>query len=187
MQVRPARMADAESATGVVRRSIEQLCGPDHKGDPVTFSMWLANKTADDMRRWIDAHTVIVAIEGERITGVAAVRADGEVFLNYVAPEARFLGTSKALMNSIEAWASGRGLQWLTLDSTATALRFYRSTGWTMTGRPQRGFGVTTRHPMRKAVSASPAGTPDAWPSTGKRSGAPVWADGRMSPGIALP
>jgi GNAT superfamily N-acetyltransferase len=162
MQVGPARMTDADSAAGVVRRSIEQLCGADHKGDPATLSIWLGNKTAENMRRWIAAHTVVVAVEGGRITGVAAVRADGEIFLNYVAPEARFRGASKALMKRIEAWASGRGLQWLTLDSTATALRFYRSTGWTMTGPPQPGFGVTTRHPMRKPVTASPAATPPA-------------------------
>ena len=112
------------------------------------------------MRRWIADHTVVVAVEGGRIAGVAAARADGEVFLNYVAPEARFQGAGKALMNSIEAWASGRGLQWLTLDSTATALRFYRSAGWVMAGPPQPGFGVTTRQPMRKAVTASPAATP---------------------------
>lgn len=158
MQVRPALIVDAESAAGVVRRSIERLCGADHKGDPATLAMCLGNKTADDMRRWIAAHAVVVAVEGERIAGVAAVGADGEVFLNYVAPEARFRGISKALMNSIEARASDRGLQWLTLDSTATALRFYRSTGWTMAGPPQPGFGVTTRHPMRKAVTASAAG-----------------------------
>lgn len=160
MQVRPARMADAESAVAVVRRSIEQLCEPDHKGDPATLSMWLANKTAADMRRWIADHTVVVAVDGEQIAGVAAVRADGEVLLNYVAPEARFQGISKSLMNGIEAWASGRGLQCLRLDSTVTALRFYRSTGWVTAGPPQPGFGVTTRHPMRKPVRAgTPPGT----------------------------
>jgi GNAT superfamily N-acetyltransferase len=86
------------------------------------------------------------------MAGVAAVRADREVLLNYVVPEARFQGASKRLMQAIEIWASNRGLKWLTLDSTATALRFYHSTGWTMTGPPQPGFGVTTRNPMRKPV-----------------------------------
>jgi GNAT superfamily N-acetyltransferase len=157
MQVRPARIADADRAIDVVRRSIRELCEPDHQGDPATLSMWLANKTADNMRRWIAADTVLVAIEGGRIAGVAAVRADGRVLLNYVAPEARFQGASKCLMQGIEAWASGRGLEWLTLDSTVTALPFYLSTGWTMTGPSQPGFGLTTRNPMRKAVTILPA------------------------------
>jgi GNAT superfamily N-acetyltransferase len=156
MQVRPAQIADADSAVAVMRRSIQQLCELDHKGDPATLSLWLGNKTADNMRQWIAAHTVLVAVEGERIAGVAAVRADGHVLLNYVAPEARFQGASRRLMQAIEVWASSRGLEWLTLDSTATALRFYHATGWTMAEPPQPGFGVTTRNPMRKAVTAPP-------------------------------
>jgi GNAT superfamily N-acetyltransferase len=118
--------------------------------------MWLSNKTAENMRRWIAAHAVFVAIEGQRIAGVAAVQADGGVLLNYVAPEARFKGASKSLMHDIEVWASHRGLQWLTLESTATALRFYLSNGWTLTGPSQPGFGVTMRNPMRKAVMVVP-------------------------------
>ena len=152
MQVRPAQIPDAERAIDVIRRSIEQLCALDHQNDPATLSMWLANKTADNMRRWIGDHTVLVAVEGERIAGVASVRADGHVLLNYVAPEARFKGASKQLLRSIEAWGVSRGLEWLTLDSSATALRFYRSAGWAVAGPPQPGFGVTLQHPMRKAV-----------------------------------
>jgi GNAT superfamily N-acetyltransferase len=156
MQVRPAQIADAERAIGVIRQSIQELCELDHKRDRATLSMWLGNKTLDNMRQWIAAHTVLVAVEGERMAGVAAVRANGQVFLNYVAPEARFQGASKCLMQGIEVWASSRGLEWLTLESSTTALRFYHSTGWTVTGPPQPGFGVTTRTPMRKPVTVSP-------------------------------
>lgn len=153
MHVRPAQLTDADSAIDVVRRSILGLCEIDHKGDSATLSGWLSNKTEDNMRRWIKAHTVLVAIGGDgRIAGVAAVRTDGVVFLNYVAPEARFKGASKSLMQAIEFWASSRGLEWLVLESTATALRFYQSNGWTKTGPPEPGFGVTTKNPMRKAV-----------------------------------
>ncbi len=156
MQVRPAQLADADRAIGVVRRSIQELCVLDHKNDPTTLSLWLNNKTADNMRRWIATHAVLVAVDGERMAGVAAVRADGEVFLNYVAPEARFQGASKRLMQAIEIWASSRGLVWLTLESSATAIRFYLATGWTIVGPPQPGFGVTMRNPMRKQVTAQP-------------------------------
>jgi GNAT superfamily N-acetyltransferase len=153
MRVRPAQIADADDAIDVVRRSIQRLCELDHKGDPATLSMWLSNKTAENMRRWIDTHAVFVAIDDERIIGVAAVRADGVVLLNYVAPEARFKGASRSLIDQIETWASSRGMECLVLESTATALRFYESNGWTRTGPPQPGFGVTTRNPMRKAMA----------------------------------
>lgn len=74
MQIRPAQIADADRAIGIVRRSIEELCKPDHKSDSATLSMWVSNKTADNMRQWIAAHTVLVAVQGEQITGLAAVR-----------------------------------------------------------------------------------------------------------------
>jgi len=156
MQVRLAQISDADHAVDVVRRSIQELCVSDHRGDAATLSMWLSNKTADNMRRWIAADAVHVAVDDGQIAAVASVRSDGFVLLNYVAPEARFKGASKSLLHEIELWASRRGLEWLALDSTATALRFYLSGGWTMTGPPPPGFGITMRHPMRKAVRVAP-------------------------------
>jgi len=153
MQVRPAHIADADEAIDVVRRSIRRSCELDHKNDPATLSAWLGNKTAENMRRWIETRAVFVAIDDERIIGVASVRADGVVFLNYVAPEARFKGATKSLIGEIEIWASRRGIACLVLESTATALRFYQSMGWTSAGPPEPGFGVTMRHPMRKAMA----------------------------------
>lgn len=152
MEIRQALLGDADGATDVVRRSIRELCVLDHQGDESTLSLWLANKTPANMRRWIETHTVFVAIVGDQTIGVAAVRADGEVLLNYVAPEARFQGVSKALMRSIEVWASEHDLEWLKLESSATALRFYLSEGWIGAEPSTPGFGVTMCHPMRKAV-----------------------------------
>jgi len=51
MQVRLAQIADADHAVDVVRRSIQELCLSDHRADAATLSMWLSNKTADNMRR----------------------------------------------------------------------------------------------------------------------------------------
>jgi GNAT superfamily N-acetyltransferase len=155
MLVRLAHIADADRAVDVVRRSIQELCVCDHKGDAATLSTWLSNKTVENMRRWIANDTVYLALD-EKIAGVASVRSDGFVLLNYVAPEARFKGASKSLLQRIELWASRRGLKWLALDSTATALRLYLSHGWTITGPPQPGFGIAMRHPMRKAVTIVP-------------------------------
>jgi hypothetical protein len=42
MQVRPAQIADADRAIGVIRRSIQELCEFDHDNEPATLSMWLS-------------------------------------------------------------------------------------------------------------------------------------------------
>ena len=158
MQVKPAEIADADAAIDVIRRSIQQLCELDHQNNPATLSMWLGNKTADNMRRSIADHTVFVAVESERIAGVASVRADGHVPAELRGAGGEISRRQQAPMQAIEAWGASRGLEWLTLNSSATALRFYLSNGWTMAGPPQPGFGVTMRHPIRKAVVAASAG-----------------------------
>lgn len=49
---RIATPGDAEQAIEIIRRSIEELCVADHRGDQDILRMWLANKTADDFRSW---------------------------------------------------------------------------------------------------------------------------------------
>jgi GNAT superfamily N-acetyltransferase len=153
MHIRDARIGDAEKACAVVRRSIVELCGADHRSDAETIALWLANKTANNMRRWIEHGHVLVATQGTAIAGVAALSGSGEITLNYVSPDARFRGISKALLARLEGRAAELGLTALTLQSTATALRFYQSVGYIEGGPPTRGFGLTVGHPMVKHLS----------------------------------
>jgi hypothetical protein len=51
MHVRDACEQDAEICCSVVRRSITLLCILDHQGDAASLELWLANKTAANMRR----------------------------------------------------------------------------------------------------------------------------------------
>ncbi len=108
MQIRRATAEDADAACRILRRSITELCGADHHGDAETLAQWLANKTPDNMRRWIAQTHVFVAAEGERLPGVGAINDAGEIMLNYVAPEARFRGVSKAMLARLESCARFR-------------------------------------------------------------------------------
>jgi GNAT superfamily N-acetyltransferase len=152
MHVRDACEEDAEAACLVVRRSITELCSLDHRDDASTLDLWLANKTAANMQRWIRERHVLVAAESEAILGVAAMSSSGEVILNYVSPDARFRGVSKALVRGLEVRATQFGIQELTLKSTATALPFYRSMGYTDAGAPTKGYGITMGQPMKKRL-----------------------------------
>ena len=114
--------------------SITELCLADHQDDPAILDKWLANKTSANVRSWIarpDAH-MFVATDGKAIVGVAAVTTSGEVTLNYVSPDARFRGVSKALLKRLEAKAAELGNERCVLTSTDTARGFYLSAGmWT--------------------------------------------------------
>jgi hypothetical protein len=47
MEIRDAVPADAAAACAVLRRSIVELCGLDHRSDPEILARWLANKTPE--------------------------------------------------------------------------------------------------------------------------------------------
>jgi GNAT superfamily N-acetyltransferase len=130
VHVRPAAVEDAAEACGIIRDSITQLCRLDHGSDAQYLEKWLSSKTTENVRRWIEQAHRFVAEGGGKIVGVAAMRSDGKVTLNYVAPAARFQGISKALMARIEAAAKSVGIKICTLESTRTALPFYESLGF---------------------------------------------------------
>lgn len=156
--VRAASLGDAEAAATVLRRSIAELCHADHQGDPETLRLWLANKTPERVRAWICdlGNSVVVAADEGRILGVAALQTTGRISLNYVSPDARFRGVSKALVAELERQARALGLDHCRLESTRTALAFYRAMGYTEAGDPQQGFGITVGLPMRKSLRAGP-------------------------------
>jgi N-acetylglutamate synthase-like GNAT family acetyltransferase len=154
MHVREAREEDAEAACLAIRRSIVELCRADHRGDGPTLAAWLANKTPHNVRTWIanpDSH-MFVAEENGAILGAASIQSSGRIALNYVSPDARFRGVSKALMARMEAKASELGLEACTLESTGTARQFYLAIGYSENEPRRAGFGVTLCYPMAKRL-----------------------------------
>jgi GNAT superfamily N-acetyltransferase len=152
MEIRRARAKDAEEACAVVRRSISELCGADHRGHDLVLNSWLTNKTADSMRGWIARSHVFVAVDNDRIVGVGAMTRLGKMMLNYVAPEARFRGISKGIVLRLETQAASMGLGGVTLESTTTALRFYHSIGYRSDGPPTAAVGTALCHPLAKTL-----------------------------------
>ena len=136
MEIRAAVPADAAAIADVLRRSIIELCHADHGGDPTVLARWTQNKTPENALAWMNApgQAMLVAIEAGRLAAVGLVTSEGEVRLNYVAPEARFRGISRALMAALEVRARAFGASLCTLTSTATARRFYRSGGYVEAG-----------------------------------------------------
>jgi GNAT superfamily N-acetyltransferase len=131
--VRRATVDDAAEACMVIRRSIIDLCHLDHRGDEAFLAKWLSNKTADNVGRWISRAHFLVAVENGIILGAAAITESGKITLNYVSPDARFRGVSKALMQGLEDHAKACGLAACTVESSQTALRFYQSLGYVRT------------------------------------------------------
>jgi hypothetical protein len=153
MEVRQADPKDAEFICSVVRRSIIELCTADHKNDPAILEQWLANKTPENVLRWIadPGNTLLVATEAGNVLAAGCVKTSGEIVLNYVSPDAQFSGCSKAILRCLEHASKAHGRLVSSLDSTLTALRFYADAGYARNGPPIEKHGLTA-YPMIKPL-----------------------------------
>jgi GNAT superfamily N-acetyltransferase len=151
---RPARPGEAEAICTVLRRSIEDLCRAGHGGNPAVLGPWLANKTPEYVTAWIDANPTgfIVGVGPDGIDAVGLVTANGEIWLNYVAPWARFQGITKGLLRAMENHAAECGAAACTQISTKTAHRFYQGCGYEDTGAQVPSYGGTLAFPMRRRI-----------------------------------
>jgi GNAT superfamily N-acetyltransferase len=155
MKIRDAVPEDASAACQVMQRSIAELCLIDHRNDPVILERWLSDKTPEIFKSWIrPGNALLVAIEDGKILAVGRVTDAGEITLNYVSPDARFRGVSRALLGALEARAVERGNTRCTLTSTETARRFYRASGYAEDGLPVGNFGTSSGYPMSKLLTS---------------------------------
>lgn len=157
LRIRPARPGDASAVSAVLCASIRELCDADHRNDPEAIDRWLANKTPEQVGHMISAGGMFVAIESDRIVAVGAVDPvdsetnTGRISLNYVAPDHRFKGVSRALLSAMEQTLASAGARVGLVTSTATARRFYRSAGWIDAGPGKPGRWIVG-FPMTKAL-----------------------------------
>lgn len=152
--VRQATGADASAATEVLRRSITELCVADHQNDAAKLDPWLANKTVENIGRWISSERnyCVVALIGGEVSGFGMMTLLGEIQLCYVHPPARFRGVSRALLEALEQRARMLGLRRLGLQSTATARRFYEARGFVPIGPPASAFALISCQSMVKEL-----------------------------------
>ena len=154
LEIRAATPEDAAAACQVMRRSIAELCFADHRNEEAILNRWLGNKTPEVFVSWLGQpdHSLLVAVEDGNILAVGSVTDAGEITLNYVSPDARFRGVSRALLGALEARAIERGNARCTLTSTKTARRFYQANGYVEDGLPAGNFGTSSGYPMTKLL-----------------------------------
>lgn len=133
--IRDATIADAEEISSLLIRSITDLCGEDHLDDPKLIEGWVANKTPDHVREWIENGAQMrVSEAGDRIGAVGCYTDDGMIQLLYVSPEARGQGHSSAILKIMEDEMRASGIQAARLVSSKTAQAYYTKQGWDIDG-----------------------------------------------------
>ena len=146
IQIRRATEADAVEAISTLRSSITELCVADHHNDPAEVEGWLGNKTVVTWQKWIarDDALVLVAERDSEVVGVGMANLSGVILLNYVHPDARYSGVSKAILTAIERALRAQGVQHCRVESTITAQSFYESCGF----RPETGNALVLSKPL---------------------------------------
>ena len=107
----------------------------------------------------LDAHCLfwIARISG-RPVGTARMRTlagDAKVERVAVLPEARRCGVGRALMAAVEDWALSRGLDAVALNAQESAIPFYRTLGYAISGEPFEEAGIPHRAMRKRAAATS--------------------------------
>ena len=156
MEIRAAIPEDASAACEIMRRSITELCVADHRNDEAILKRWLSNKIPEVFVSWIAQpdNSLLVAVERGDILAVGSITDAGHITLNYVSPDARFRGVSRALLGALEIRALAQGNPRCTLTSTETARRFYKANRYVEDGEPVGHFGTSSGYPMSKLLTS---------------------------------
>lgn len=121
------------------------------------MSDWLANKTPDNFRRWIeapDAFSVVAVSESGVVVGFGRISQAGWVQMCYIVPEALYQGYGKALLGAMEQQAARWGLDAVGLNSSITAKAFYERNGYRQTGEPKLMGSTLGDFPMAKDLES---------------------------------
>ena len=155
--VREATAEDADAACTAVRRSIREVCGPDYGHEEPVMLDWLANKTPDNFRGWIeapDAFSVVGVSKSGDVVGFGRISQAGWVQMCYIVPEALYQGYGKALLGAMEQQAVRWGLSTIGLNSSLTARAFYVRNGYRQTGEPKKMGSTLGDFPMAKELES---------------------------------
>ncbi len=157
INIRKATPADAEQCSTVLCESITQLCRLDHRDDTSIIASWTRNKTPETIERWIrSSENIIYVAEIESaIVAVGGIDDDVSITLNYVSPQHRFHGISKAMLSHLENRLRDRQVRQARLLSTLTARDFYGDAGWTITGEIET-FAQMMGYTMQKQLAVDP-------------------------------
>lgn len=150
--IRAACARDAAAMCEVLRRSIVELCVRDHLNDPARLTEWLADKTPEHVARWIadPDNRLFVAVSEDDILAAGCARTNGEITLNYVSPDGRLGGISRAMLRTLEQALRDAGHRKATLTSTLTSHDFYLAAGYVDCGTKAYQTGEWPR--MEKAL-----------------------------------
>lgn len=130
--------ADSNMSEEVCRlliHSISEACAKDHHNDPRILEEWLANKTPENVKHWLETNRTYSAVSNSgEVLGVIQASSENRILLNYVDPNYLGMGIGSKLLQRLENEIGEGNL--VLVNSTETAKPFYNRKGFTeVTGK----------------------------------------------------
>ena len=150
--VRKAAAKDAKAACAVLVRSIKEIGAPYYDNDE-EITEWLANKTAANVRQWIESdrcYSVVAVSDSGDVVGFSMI-CGFEIMLNYVVPEALRKAIGKRVLQALEGHAIASGEQ-IEVVSSIPAKAFYERNGYIANGAPRKVGRIIGDFPLIKRL-----------------------------------
>ena len=143
--VRKFKGTDIQDSLVVLRLAISESCKLDHDGKAERIESWLANKTEQNIIKWMEDTNLhlVAALVNDQVVGVGMCTAAGEISLCYVLPSFQRTGIGKSIVEELEDALRKLGVTRSVLVSTFTVLKFYSHVGYEINGKIINHFGVS--------------------------------------------
>lgn len=113
----------------VIRESILS-CTLDHNNDARIIEEWLSNKTEENVSNWIVNNISFVYLYYGKVVGFICLSLNGVLLLNYISPSHQKKGFGRELLNYLINYCKLNNISHIYLESTLTALTFYKKNGF---------------------------------------------------------
>ncbi|WP_374663253.1 GNAT family N-acetyltransferase [Acinetobacter sp.] len=127
--IRESRIEDIPEIIRVIHESVRS-CIQDHQRNESEIQIWLEKTSQSNLLLWILYNDSWVYIENDQIAGFIMVNDQGEILLNYIRPEMQLQGIGTALLMNMIDCLREKKIPQVSLDSTQTALPFYKKCGF---------------------------------------------------------
>ncbi|CAM4079977.1 GNAT family N-acetyltransferase [Acinetobacter pragensis] len=127
--IRKSRIEDIPEIIRVVHESVRS-CIQDHQRNESEIQIWLEKTNQSSLLLSLPYNDSWVYIEHDQIAGFILVNDHGKILMNYIRPEMQQQGIGTALLMNMIDCLRDKKISQITLDSTQTALPFYKKCGF---------------------------------------------------------
>ncbi len=141
MRIRKYKSDDKQKISYLVRKCIVEVNSADYTTQQIKF-MSMEFSPAKVHERF-SSRTAFVAVDGDKILGCATFKA-GEIGSLFVNPRFHHQGIGHKLMNKAEEQAKTNGFSDVWVNSSKTAVIFYKNLGYIKKKRVAHRYGGVT-------------------------------------------